>query len=118
MQLLNEYEAWMEIATHMKRSGVTPSFWNESQNCSGLCDCITTLRFLGIIDDATCQKMEMRLYQYGADRYWAGAHFWLKYKVEPRIAFCLEQAAQLSGGNTDETQRAQQPARKQRKQER
>jgi len=85
--MLNEYEAWLEIATHMKYGCVVPSG-------SGLCACIGALESFSVITHRTAASMHYRLARkhYDIPPLVTLGYLWTPGQVAPRIRACLEMA--------------------------
>jgi hypothetical protein len=85
--MLNEYEAWMEIATHMERGRVVPSG-------RGLCACIAALESWYVVASRTADAMQNRLMRkhYRIPPGVSRGYFWHPGELAPRIRACKDMA--------------------------
>jgi hypothetical protein len=93
-KMLTEYEAWMEIAAHMRHGRVIP-------NGPGLCMCIDELEDQRLIDCWAAESMKCRLFRrYGhiapgwIDPLSLGVFLWTPDLIAPRIRACDALAAE------------------------
>lgn len=83
---MTDAEVWLEIAEHMRGSGVLPTY--DDLDSYGLCNCLFSAKCAGIIDRDQEIRMESQLKNKFGGGYRPGAFFWKESITKPRIRAC------------------------------